>query len=396
MKFALFLLLTFVSSLHGAEIAEERTTDLWKESPVSAAIKHNLLQEYDLLTSDGERDILSVLFRENVLVLSDTDFLIRLYETEMRGKTILPGRKREIENALRKKIERDHLEAIAIDLAYAHSNGFEHAFILIIETISDRFGIFLDYISGLDGFSENCIQDLKIYRARFTKPEEDEDTDRFSEDSDADYVFVTDSDLAVTKRPRILVSDFMDLSSNSRLPAVIRYITEIDFRDKEVTSSFIRNNVIDRFDLSTVLTLYQVEMMDNYHTHDTEGVIEKHLKHKSFVEGNEIMARLALQMFVEGHDTALKLIIDEKFSYMSPFTHPLWFKDLLWLFTFASENHFPEYFFTKVLSIAKPSVVRRYVSRIGIENISAVPTFEEISDVDFEDEDIKVVNFYLK
>lgn len=385
MKFAFFLLLNFLGSLHGASIIEEGESDAWNsieiDSLVSAAIKHNLAQEYDLTTSDRERDILSVIFRENVLVLSDTDFLIRLYETEMRGNQVLPGRKREIESALRRKMRTDNLQEITTALVYAHTNGFEHAFNLIIETISYRLNGVLDYIKELDQFSEDFIRDLNIYGAKFIK--------------NSEYVLVTDSDLTVMTRPHISIEDFMDLNADARLPAVIRFVTEINVSDDEVTSFFIKNYVLNRFDLSTILILYQIEMMDAYHTHDTEGVIEKHLKHKVFVESNENMAKLALQMFVEGYDSALKLIIDEKFSFMSPFASPLWFKDLLWLFNFASENYFPEEFYAKVISLAKPCVVRRYVSRLGIEHIASLSKMKIMGDINFEDEDIKVVNFNL-
>lgn len=41
----------------------------------------------------------------------------------------------------------------------------------------------------------------------------------------------------------------------------------------------------------------------------------------------------------------------------------------MWLFQYASGHFYPEEFYAKVLALAKPAAVRRYVSRSGIEYV---------------------------
>ena len=382
MKAILILLLTLFSSIYCASIPRVKTeiSGSFEDSErLRTHIVENLLQEEDkLLSSDSERDILSIIFRENVLVHAETDFLIRLYDVEMRCNEILPGRKRDILNALINKIQTSDFDSITKALFYAYTNNFEYAMTMIIKTISDNFESILKYIVDSENFSEDFIEYVQCFKAKLSL--------------DTDYVLINYADLIEAPRPFISMYDFKHIKAENRLPAAIRHITDISVSDDQVTSSFIKKNVIDRFDLETILILHEIEMMDNLHIHDTEGVIENHLNCKIYFERNDNMAKLALQMYVQGYFAALKLIIDKKFSFKSPFSSPLWFQDLIWLFNYAAENNFPEEFYPKVLSLAKPSAVRRYVSKSGIQQVSNISAIE-INDINFNDEDLENIYF---
>jgi len=106
--------------------------------------------------------------------------------------------------------------------------------------------------------------------------------------------------------------------------------------------------------------------MDGLHLHDTKGVIENYLKRVLLFETNNEMAKLAHQMHINSYFNALKIIIDEKFSYESPLKNPFWFQDLFSLFKYASENYFPGAFQLKVMQLAKPCAIRHYVSKMGL------------------------------
>ena len=195
---------------------------------------------------------------------------------------------------------------------------------------------------------------------------------------------LTYSDWKKEDRPNISLEVFKSLSVEYRLPAYIRYITNIPVSNDQVVSRFIKENVLNHLDLTKIFVLYEIEMMDVLHSHDTEAVIESHLKTKIFSESNENMADLAFKLFDEGYDKALKLVIDRKFSYNNIY----FFKDLFWLLNYAKENYFPEEFNQKVLSFDKSSVVRKYVDKSRNQIIASEPNLNEIEFIEYDTEEL--------
>lgn len=387
MKVALVLFLTFLCGWNcallnekGTEISSSSKNDLTK------AIMENMLKEEELLLSDGKKDILSVIFDENVLKHSGTEFLIRLFDTEMRGIEILPGRKREIETALREKIRQvKGFEEILSLLSYAYTNQFKHALFLIVDTVNEQtFNNLMNYLKYLDF---TFYEHLKAVKSNLEKDTES--------DSDDEYDKIDDSIWKEEDRPIISIEVFKELTNEYRLPAYIRYITNLPVSNDQVNSKFIKENVLSQFDLGIICVLYELEMMDNLHTHDTEAVIESHLKKSIFYDSNENMANLAWQLHNEGYDKALKLLLDQKFSYKSPISNAWWFQDLSWLFNYGKEHYFADGFYQKVLSLAKPSAVRRYVSKVGnniTEPSKILDIINDINNLD-DDEEAQIIEF---
>ena len=324
-----------------------------------------------------KRDILSIMFSENVLKHMETDFLVRLYDSEMKGHVILPGRKREIESVLSEK---------SLDLLYyAYENRYEHSLSLIIGTISSQnFKKIISYIKYLDF---KFYDHLEVCRFKMENGIDD------GLESDEEFKIIEESLWCEEDRPFISLEIFKSLSNEFRLPAFIRYTVNMPISDEQVYSRFIKKFVLNRLELGEIFALYEMEMMDIFHMHDKEAVIETHLKNVILFQGNESMAIWTRELFNQGHDKALKLIIDRKFSYESPFSNAWWFQDLFWLFNYAKDNGFPKDFYSKVLSLAEPSAVRRYVSKAGSTIPDTKPNLQEFQANDEDNEDIQTIDF---
>jgi transcriptional regulator CtsR len=381
MRIVLVTFLTILSCLRSASITDNITEVISSSNEdLTQSMMKNVLEEEELLLSDEKKDILSILFDENVLKHTETDFLIRLYDAEMQGKQILRGRKREIGNVLREKIRQiQDLEEILNFLSYAYTNRCENALLLIIESADEsKFDIIMKNLKYLD-FS--FYEHLKSCKSNMKK----------GPDSDSDYYFVESPVWKEEERPFIPFEVFKNLTKEYRLPAYIRYITNMPFSNDQVNSQFIRDNVLNRFELSIIFDLYELEMMDTFHSHDTKAVIESYLKTKIFNSSNENMADIAAQLFAEELDQSLKLVIDQKFCYKSAILNQFRFQDLYWLFNYAEANCFMEGFYHKVLSLAKPAVVRRYLSKAARKSSPAIkPISDKLYDSD-EDEDVEVI-----
>ena len=369
MKKALVLILTFLSYIQCALIDRSRSEIPSLKEDLTTVLKENILKEKELPSSDNKKNIISNIFDQNVLKHVDRDLLIRLFDTEMQGKEILPGRKREIEKVLREKIEKiEDFEEILSLLSSVYINQYKHALNLIIESLADdKFKTVMNYIKYLDF---DFYEHLKSCKSKLKKSS--------NSDSDSEYEIVDYSDWKKEDRPNISLEVFKSLSVEYRLPAYIRYITNIPVSNDQVVSRFIKDKVLSNLDLAKIFVLYEIEMMDVLHSHDTEAVIESHLKTKIFSESNENMADLAFKLFDEGYDKALKLVIDRKFSYKLPITIPVWFQDLFWLLNYSKENNFTDEFREKVLSLARPSVVRKYVAKSRNQIIAPEPNLNEI------------------
>lgn len=274
-----------------------------------------------------------------------TETLIRFYEGAKDGKE-------QLRQVLMSNVQEKGNEEVISALSYCHLNQYRQAFLAIIEVVFRRFPEIITTIEDLGCYSEEFIHDLKCFCTKLG--------------DDSDYVFVEPSDWTFTTRPYLSIDDYMHLDPHCRLPAAVRQILEIPVRDSQVTSSFITNNVLKRFDLRTILVLYEIEMMDMMHLHDADGVMESHLKRVIIFESNTEMAKLAHQMYINACFNSLKLIVDEKFSYESPLKHPFWFQDLFSLFKFAGEHFFPGNFQETVMRLAKPSAIRHYNKKIGL------------------------------
>ena len=375
MKKVTVLVLTFLSCFSCAPIDEIISELPSLNEDLTTAVKENILKEEELPSSDSKRNIFSIIFGENVLIHADTDFLIRLFNTEMQGKEILPGRKKEIETVLSEKIEKiEDFEAILSVLSYVYINQYKHALNLIIESLADdKFKTVMNYIKYLDF---DFYEHLKSCKSKLKKSS--------NSDSDSEYEIVDYSDWKKEDRPNISLEVFKSLSVEYRLPAYIRYITNIPVSNDQVVSRFIKDKVLSNLDLAKIFVLYEIEMMDILHSHDIEAVIESHLKTKMFSESNENMADLAFKLFNEGHEKALKLVIDQKFSYSWQISNIFQFKDLFWLLNYSKDKKFPEVFHQKVLSLASPSVVRKYVVKSKNQKIVAKKLIEYV-DEDFEE-----------
>lgn len=168
-------------------------------------------------------------------------------------------------------------------------------------------------------------------------------------------------------RPVINKSDFDGILAYQRFPAAIRQVSNIgEVRDGDVNSDFIRNHVIDHYDITTIFALYDLEMMNKLHTNDKERVLENYLKQFTGRESNRDMARMAHSMYVNEFWNAFKLIIDEKFSFDSVLHEPIYFKDLRYLMMYAAKHFYPDDFMRKVFEVADPEAVRRYNGRCNI------------------------------
>jgi hypothetical protein len=382
MWIVLLIFLTILSCLRSASITDNIKEKISSsDEDLTDSMMKNLLKEEELLLSDEKKDILSILFDQNVLKHTETDFLIRLYDAEMHGLQILRGRKREIENVLMEKIRQiQDLEEILNFLSYAYTNRCENSLLLIIESVSEpKFDIIMKNLKYLD-FS--FYEHLKSCKSNLKK----------DPDSDSEYDIVESPVWKEEDRPFISFKVFKNLTKDYRLPAYIRYVTNMPFNNDQVNSQFIKDNVLNRFELRIIFDLYELEIMDIFHSHDSEAVIESYLKTKIFNESNENMADITGQLFVEELDQSLKLVIDRKFSYKSAISilNQFPFQDLYWLFNYAEANNFMEGFYQKVLSLAKPSVVRLYLSKAA--RISS-PAIKPISDKIYDSyEDIEIID----
>ena len=236
----------------------------------------------------------------------------------------------------------------------------------------DELNNYLNYMKYVDF---NSYEHFKSCESKLDK--------YLDSDSESEYDII-DSVWKEEDRPDISIEVFKSLSVENRLPAYIRYITNIPVSNNQVVSRFIKENVLNHLDLTKIFVLYEIEMMDVLHSHDTEAVIESHLKTKIFSESNENMADLAFKLFDEGYDKALKLVIDRKFSYNNIY----FFKDLFWLLNYAKENYFPEEFNQKVLSFDKSSVVRKYVDKSRNQIIASEPNLNEIEFIEYDTEEL--------
>ena len=294
-----------------------------------------------------EQDILSRLFDERVLELTETDFLIRLSETEMRGFSILSDRKEDILRALTTQIRGKTLEEVIDALVYAFNRKYLLAFEFMIKMIPSLDEI-IEASKLRDGISSEFIEELEFHQSL------------------DEYVQVSNEELEIDP------SEFEHLPPQDRLPAVIKKLVGAPTDDdSNVDSKFLTDFFIGKFNLRTNFIIYEIEMMDKHHVHDRKGVIESYLKGKMFMETNGNMAQMALEMFSIGCFSSLKFIIDKKFSFESPFSKPLWFQDLSFLMDYASSNQFPKDFFSKVIDLANPSVMRRYADKVqfGIDKL---------------------------
>lgn len=238
----------------------------------------------------------------------NSETLIRLYEGATEGRE-------HLKEVLMEQIKSKSNDEIVEALYYSYINGYQQAYLAIIESIQNRLKDAVETFEGDDIYPKEFLEDLKRFCTEFG--------------TDEDYIFIENFDINATKRPFLDINEFMHLEAHLRLPAAVRKITELSVADNEITSKFITNNVLaNHFDLWTILVLYEIEMMDVLHLHDTKGVIERYLKRVILFEKNEEMAKLAHQMYINSYFHALKIIIDEKFSYESPLKNPFWFQDL--------------------------------------------------------------------
>ena len=71
----------------------------------------------------------------------------------------------------------------------------------------------------------------------------------------------------------------------------------VSAKDSIIDSKFLKDYFISKFDLRTTLIVYEIEMMDRLHQHDSKGLIERNLKWQCFVNSNEVMAQMAIEMY---------------------------------------------------------------------------------------------------
>ena len=295
-----------------------------------------------ILVSEADTEIKNI----DVCDKFDTEVLIRFYEGALEGKD-------QLKEVLMTHIKTKSDEEIIDALFHTYLNLYTQSYLAIIESIQSRLQQVVGILEGSDDFPVEFIQDLKQFCTQFG--------------NDDDYVFINHFDANISRRPFLDISEFIHLDPHLRLPAAVRKVLDIPVADHQVTSKFIKNNVLsNNFDLWTILVIYEIEMMDGLHLHDTKGVIENYLKRVLLFETNNEMAKLAHQMHINSYFNALKIIIDEKFSYESPLKNPFWFQDLFSLFKYASENYFPGAFQLKVMQLAKPCAIRHYVSKMGL------------------------------
>lgn len=165
-----------------------------------------------------------------------------------------------------------------------------------------------------------------------------------------------------SSRPVLAKTDFDFLDEKLRFPTAIRHIWNYDPAPANhvINSKFIRNQIINGYDLNTLMTLYELEMMNPTHSYDKDRALENYLVQAVRTENNEDMANLAIEMWAMENWAALKLIIDVKFSHESPFDAPILFKDLKYLMYQALRKHVPSDFCEKVLELASPRARDRY------------------------------------
>ena len=284
------------------------------------------------------------MFSESVLEKMETDFLIRLSEAELRGFTILPERREEIKRALTTKIRKKSIEEAVAALIYAFEGKYTTAFEFIVNMFPS-IGMLIEVSKRL-GASEAFIEELEFQKTLKT-----------------DYINVSNAEFDIDLR------EFEHLAPEQRFPAVIEKLVGVSAKDSIIDSKFLKDYFIGKFDLRTTLIVYEIEMMDRLHQHDSKGLIERSLKWQCFVNSNEVMAQMAIEMYAKGCFSALKFIIDNKFSYCSPFSNPIWFQDLSYLFKYANAMHVSKDFYDKVLALASPTAIRKYTEKIGMDKI---------------------------
>lgn len=318
-------------------------------SPISVSMTGNMSS--DSLNGLAFSPLKSPFYRDESKITGgvhyfNSETLIRLYEGATEGRE-------QLKEVLMEQIKSKSNDEIVEALYYSYINGYPQAYLAIIESIQVRLKDVVEVFESVDIYPKEFLEDLKRFCTEFG--------------TDEDYIFIENFDIDATRRPFLDINEFMHLEAHLRLPAAIRKILELPVADNDVTSNFIANNVLaNRFDLWTILVLYEIEMMDVLHLHDTKGVIERYLKRVILFEKNEEMAKLAHQMYINSYFHALKMIIDEKFSYESPLKNPFWFQDLYFLFQYAKDNYFSASFNLKVIELSKPCAIRYYVSKVGL------------------------------
>lgn len=362
------------------------------QSPSSVV---NLSEAYINNTFAPDNCILSVMFNENSLKYFETDFLVRLYEAEMRKTdSVLPGRKREIKNALISKIQESSDAETAHALFYAFSEKFFLVFDLMIRTFSDRIPEIIDLLEfSQKPHLKELAQVLQMAKARLNGDDSFESSEG-SDDSSFEMIKHSSAVEEIYKTVKLVSA--VNFTPQKRLPAVLRiHLNDPNLQDSEVDSKFLKRNIFSgtgAVDLNLALALYEVEMMDILHAHDRRGVIEKQLKKLLRRKSNEPMIRLALEMYENGFWNALKLIIDVKFSRQPWLKNPIFLYDLAALFKRAEELEFPQGFYEKILELASPDAVRRYMTRTGSSEPESVADYEEVDDVDGVSEEDQDVN----
>lgn len=354
-----FFFLTVLSCAYGSSVTKKRfdlspmsvagfTRDLSMDSlngstssATAGASSRTRIRQNQVLLSGANDEIAENPSYEDF----HSETLVRFYEGALEGKE-------QLRQALMSHVQLKSNEAVISVLSYCYLNQYRQAFLAVVEAAHCRLPEIITLIEDLGSYTEEFVSDVKSFCSKLG--------------DDSDYVFVEPSDWTFTSRPFLSIDDFMNLEPHRRLPAAVRQILEIPVMDCQVTSSFITNNVLNRFDLRTILVLYEIEMMDILHLHDTKGVIESYLKRAILFENNIEMAKLAHQMYINFCFHALKIIVDEKFSYESPLKNPFWFQDLYSLFKFATDNFIPGDFQNKVMQLAKPSAIRHYVAKTGL------------------------------
>lgn len=348
--------------------------------------------------------ILSVMFNENSLKYFEADFLVRLYEAEMRRTdSVLPGRKREIKNALISKIQESSDAETAHALFYAFSEKFFLVFDLMIRTFSDRIPEIIDLLEfSQKPHLKELAQVLQMAKARLNGDDSFESSEG-SDDSSFEMIKHSSAVEEIYKTVKLVSA--VNFTPQKRLPAVLRiHLNDPNLQDSEVDSKFLKRIIFSgtgAVDLNLALALYEVEMMDILHAHDRRGVIEKQLKKLLRRKSNEPMIRLALEMYENRFWNALKLIIDVKFSRQPWLKNPIFLYDLAALFKRAEELEFPQGFYEKILELASPDAVRRYMTRTGSSEPESIADYEEVDDVDGvseedqDDNDLETLEYFL-
>lgn len=369
-----------------------------KSSPSSVTQLHGT--DYNL---SPDRCIISFMFNENTLRHTETDFLVRLCEAEIRKPgSVLPGRNREIKNALIRKIEGLSDAEVAEALLYAFSNDFFSVLNVLLRSVSNRLPGIIDSLNCSENLKcEEFLEVLQMVRTRLNGDCAVGSSESSDGSSDDGFELINQSDMVVEIYETVKSILSENLPANRLLPAVLRiYLNNPDLQDSQVKSKFLKHNILNgTCDIRVALALYEVEMRDYLHTHDRRGIIERRLKESINKAPKDSMVLLALEMYENQFWNALKLIIDVKFSGKPWLKNPILFFDIAHLFKRAEELGYqvPEGFYGKVLELASPEAARRYIksmdAAIEPEFIETIPDYVEEDDAEGDESGLDTIEF---